>query len=98
MRGTGVNFYTYWVTDSLFSDWIQLPDAQPDQIFWSKMIKRAFSGDLNAEFDSRYPFPGKERHLLRSQIARITHATELCPKGQFEIDEESGAVKMADEF
>lgn len=22
MRGTGVNFYVYWVTDSLFSDWI----------------------------------------------------------------------------
>lgn len=35
---------------------------------------------------------------MRAQIARITHATELCPKGQFEVDEESGAVKQADEF
>ena len=29
-RGKGVNTYVYWVTDSLFADWIQLPDAEPE--------------------------------------------------------------------
>ena len=61
------------------------------------MIKRAFTGNLNASIDSCPPFPGKERHLLRAQIARITHATEICPKGLFEIDEETQEVKMAEE-
>ena len=61
------------------------------------MIKHVFTGDLNATIDSSPPFPGKERHLLRVQLARITHATEICPKGIYEIDEESGDVKMAEE-
>ena len=93
VRGVGVNVYTYWVSDSVFSDWIQLPDAQQEHIVIAKMVKRQFTGNLNADIDSCPPFPGKERHFLRAQLARITHATELCPKGQFEVDEETGAVK-----
>jgi radial spoke head protein 4A len=93
-----VNTYVYWVTDSLFADWIQLPDVQPEQIVVASMIKRCFTGNLNANIESSPPFPGKERHFLRAQLARITHATEICPKGLFEIaDEETGEVKMADE-
>ena len=56
------------------------------------------TGNLNAKIDSCPPFPGKERHLLREQLARITHATEICPKGLFEIDEETNVVKPAEEF
>lgn len=98
VRGTGVNVYTYWVSDSVFSDWIQLPDAQSEHVIIAKMVKRQFTGNLNADIDCCPPFPGKERHFLRAQIARITHATELCPKGQFEVDEETGAVKQVEEF
>lgn len=61
------------------------------------MIKRVFTGNLNAPVQSFPPFPGKERHLLRAQIARITHGTQICPKGYIEIDEESGAEKLAEE-
>lgn len=61
------------------------------------MIKRCFTGNLNATIESCPPFPGKERHYLRAQLARITHGTEICPKGLFEIDEETQEVKMADE-
>ena len=61
------------------------------------MIKYSFTGDLNACIDSCPPFPGKERHLLRAQIARIAHATELCPKGSFEIDDETQAINPAAE-
>lgn len=51
---------------------------------------------MNASIDSCPPFPGKERHLLRAQLARISHATELCPKGTYEADEE-GNIQLAAE-
>jgi len=53
---------------------------------------------LNAEIDSCPPFPGKERHLLRATVARITHATEICPKGKYEVDEETNEIKEAEEY
>lgn len=96
-RGEGVNSQVYWVTDNFLGDWIQLPDAQPEQLAVARMIKYCFTGDLNACINSCPPFPGKERHLLRAQLARIAHATELCPKGSFEIDEETQAVNPAAE-
>jgi radial spoke head protein 4A len=56
------------------------------------------SGDLNATIDSNPPFPGKERHFLRAQLGRIFAATQIAPKGLYEIDEESGKVRFAEEF
>lgn len=61
------------------------------------MIKHVFTGDLNATIDSNPPFPGRERHLLRAQLARIFHATALTPKGLLEVDDEN-EVKFADDF
>lgn len=63
----------------------------------ARMIKHVFTGNLNGCINSFPPFPGKERHLLRAQLARITHGTQICPKGYIEIDEESGAEKLAEE-
>jgi len=65
-RGTGVNTYVYWVTHSLLSDWIQLPDCRPEHILASRAIKHVMTGDLNATIDSNPTFPGKERHFLRA--------------------------------
>lgn len=56
-----------------------------------------FTGDLNATFESNPTFPGKERHLLRAQLARIFAATSIAPKGLFEIDEETQKMKFAGE-
>jgi len=61
-------------------------------------IKVILTGNLNAKIESCPPFPGKERHYLREQLARITHATEICPKGLYEVDEETNEVKLAEEF
>ena len=61
------------------------------------MIKHICTGNLNASIDSNPPFPGKERHFLRAQIARITHGTVIIPKGLLEQDEE-GKEKFVDEF
>ena len=56
------------------------------------------TGDLNASIDSNPTFPGKERHFLRAQLARIFHATAIVPKGLFEIDEETGVEKFVEDF
>lgn len=47
------------------------------------------TGNLNANLDTNPQFPGKERHFLRAQIARIAHGTTIIPKGLIEIDEEA---------
>lgn len=78
-------------------DWIQLPEARPEHCQVARVIKHVFTGNLNATIDTCPPFPGKERHLLRAQLARITHGTELCPKGMYEMDEETGAERLAEE-
>lgn len=97
-RGQGVNTTVFWVTDNLLNDWIQLPDCRPEQIIVARMIKHVFTGNLNAEINSNPPFPGKERHLLRATLARISHATSIVPKGLFEIDEETNEMKYSEEF
>ena len=79
-RGIGVNSHIYWVTDDLLSDWIQLPDVEPKYIEAARSIKYIVSGDLNSEVNSNPKFPGKERHFLRAQIARIAHSTTIIPK------------------
>lgn len=79
-------------------DWVQLPESRPEHLMIAREIKVVLTGNLNAKVDSCPPFPGKERHLLREQIARITHGTEICPKGIYEIDEETNEVKLAEEF
>ena len=88
----------FWVSNSLLTDWIQLPEVQPEHLMVARQIKHMLTGHLNAEVNCCPPFPGKERHLLRAQLARITHASEICPKGLYEIDEETQEVKMAEEF
>ncbi len=97
-RGLGVNKYVYWVTDCILEDWVQLPDAKPEHIAASRKIKHVFTGKLNSQIDSNPQFPGRERHFLRAQIARIVHATTIIPKGLYEIDEETQEMKMAEEF
>ena len=61
------------------------------------MVKVAFSGNLNSKVDCCPPFPGRERHLLREQIARITHATTICPSGYFEFNEEAKKLQLPEE-
>jgi len=61
------------------------------------MIKKQLTGDLNATIDSQPPFPFKERHLLRAQLARIQHATQIAPAKMYELEEDTGAVKFSEE-
>jgi len=97
-RNKGANASVFWVTHDLMDDWIQLPECQPEHIQAARYIVKLMTGNLNAKVDSCPPFPGKERHLLRAQLARLMHTTEICPKGLYEIDEETTEQKYAEEF
>lgn len=55
------------------------------------------TGNLSASVDSSPPFPGVEKHLLRAQLARIQHSTEIVPAGLYEADEETG-IKVVEEI
>lgn len=70
-RGTGVNKYVYWATNSPLDAWVQLPDLQPKDIKAAREIKVNFSGDLERKIITNPFFFGKEKHYLRAQIARI---------------------------
>lgn len=88
-RGEGVNYYTYWVTYGNLQEWVELPDVTPQQISAAREIRKLFTGNLEADVVANPYFPGKEKDLLRVQIARITHATRLIPRGLYKQVEES---------
>lgn len=54
----------------------------------ARKIRKFLTGDLNAEIKSYPPFPGNESNYLRAQIARITAATVISPKGFYVAEEE----------
>lgn len=88
-RGTGVNKYAYWVTDSVTGEWVELPDATPTTIRLARQIKRMFTGNLEAEVIVNPHFTGKEKDLLRAQIARIVQLHSLVPKGLYKEAEDN---------
>jgi len=88
-KGEGINQFTYWVTDSSFSPWVELPDITPDQLKVARKVRKLFTGNLNAPIISNPHFPGKEKDLLRAQIARITHSTSVEPRGLHKLTEEN---------
>lgn len=96
-RGTGLNRFTYWVTDNVLEDWIELPDVTPQHLQQSRFIKKLFTGRLDAEVVSYPIFSGKERHLLRAQITRISSACTIIPKGIYKLNEEDPNIIEVDE-
>ncbi|XP_030388273.1 radial spoke head protein 4 homolog A [Scaptodrosophila lebanonensis] len=81
--GLGCNRYSYFVVNSLYDDWIELPIVTPRQIVISRQIKKFLTGDLEADIISYPCFPGKEKHYLRALIARITAGTYIAPQGYY---------------
>ena len=95
-KGSGVNRYSYYVTNSPFDSWKRLPDLSPAHIEAARKIKMLFSGDLERDIICNPFFFGKEKHLLRAQIARIAHSTILVPKGSYKLNEED--ERQVEEF
>lgn len=71
-RGTGVNKYVYWATNSPLDGWTQLPDLTPADIQASRNIKVHFTGELEKKIITNPFFHKREKHYLRAQICRIT--------------------------
>ncbi|MCQ2816919.1 MAG: hypothetical protein MJ252_06615 [archaeon] len=91
----GINRYTFWVSDSVLEYWQELPDITHEQIKAARLFKYMFTGNLNSEVKSFIPFPGKEMHLLKCQIVRIMHSSNIVPKEYLKV---SGDEKWKDEL
>jgi len=89
-RGEGANCFTYWVSTGPCSPWMRLPSVRASQILAARNMKRLMTGKLDSPVLSMPWFPGKERHLLRAQIARISASCTLAARGWYELDEEAG--------
>eukprot|EP01065_Artemidia_motanka_P021293 TRINITY_DN2546_c1_g2_i1.p1 TRINITY_DN2546_c1_g2~~TRINITY_DN2546_c1_g2_i1.p1 ORF type:complete len:590 (+),score=234.04 TRINITY_DN2546_c1_g2_i1:130-1899(+) len=83
----GANKYKYYVTTSDdLCTWVQLPDVLPQHILAARLIKKYFTGDLEAPVHCHPPFPGVEKHYLRAQIARISHGCRVGPRGMYTVE------------
>jgi len=87
--GVGVNAVSFWVTNSLMDDWVELPVIGPEHLSVAFETKVRLSGNLNDPIYTHPPFPGKEKHYLKAQITRITFASTLAPQGVYKVNEEN---------
>merc|ERR1712159_5286 len=85
----GANMHTYWVTNEPGTGWTQLDAVKPTHISIARQITKFFTGDLEANVESFPVFPGKEKDLLRVQIARITHGTYVAPMTYYQLDDDA---------
>jgi hypothetical protein len=83
----GINRYTFWVSNSLLESWYELPDITHEQLRIARMFKYHFTGNLNSKVKSYRPFPGKEMHLLKCQIIRILHSSNIIPSGYLKTND-----------
>jgi hypothetical protein len=97
----GVNRYIFWVCNNgnliffkvlVLEDWYELPDVTSDQIIASKMSKILFTGDLGAKVHGFNYFPGNEAHLLKCQIIRIMHGSNIAPIDYLKIKTETDGI------
>jgi radial spoke head protein 4A len=80
---------TYWVTtDLLNADWKELPIVTPDQINAARRIKYIFTGDLDRPICTNPHFKGKEAHLLKCQIVRISFSCQVVPRTMHNVNAE----------
>lgn len=92
-RGEGANTFTYWVATGACAPWVRLPNARASHIVAARQIKHFLTGNLDASVHSMPWFPGKERHLLRAQIARISATCTLATRGWYEPDDSEPVVE-----
>lgn len=89
-RGSeGINKFCYWASNSPVGPWTTLPDLSVEEFKVSKGVKVNFTGDLERNIVTNPFYFKKERHLLRSAIARITFSTTLVPKGVYRTVEDN---------
>lgn len=65
-KGTGVNKFTYWVTNSPIDEWKMLPDLKPQDIINARTIKYAISGNCDAKIYTNPFYFDTEKTYLRA--------------------------------
>lgn len=65
-KGSGVNKFTYWATNSPISAWTQLPDLRPSDILNARSIRCLFTGDLESSIYTNPYYFEKEKVYLRA--------------------------------
>ncbi|KAG8345948.1 flagellar radial spoke component [Trypanosoma vivax] len=84
----GLNRLSFWVTSNPAAQWTLLPDVTPQQICAGRLIKKLFSGNLDAPVVSSPPFEWNEVVYLRVQLSRIVSSTYISPLGSLEEPED----------
>lgn len=98
-NGTGINALTFWASNALDQDFVELPCVCPAQMVASRELKRVLKGSLEAKVDGFPSFPGQEKHLLKCQLARIAHACQIVPAGQYKPnDDEPRKIEFGEDF
>lgn len=85
--GKGANEFVYYVTNSPEDSWTKLPDVIPEQIITARAMRRYFTGNLQSNVKGNVRFPWPEASYLRTQIARISAAATVSPKGFYTVEE-----------
>jgi radial spoke head protein 4A len=85
--GKGANEYVYFAANTAGGKWRRLPDVLPEQIITARLMKRFFTGDLDAPVKGYPRFGWTEASYLRAQLARIAASTAISPKGFYTTDE-----------
>lgn len=60
-----------------------------EQVVQVRLIKKLFTGNLDAEVNSYPIFSGSEKSLLRATIACIVGETSISPDGYFDVDNDA---------
>jgi radial spoke head protein 4/6 len=100
-QNIGVNKYAYYVATNSLSGWTKLPNLTPKQVVAARKVRVLFTGDLERQIFTNPFFDGQEKHLLRAQISRITHATRLVPRGIWKVteaEEEGGETREIEQI
>ncbi|XP_014673530.1 PREDICTED: radial spoke head protein 4 homolog A-like [Priapulus caudatus] len=95
-NGVGCNKKIYFVCTEPGMPWTRLPPVTPAQMVAARMIRKLFTGHLDAPVNSYPVFPGNEANYLRAQIARISAATQISPLGFYHFDEEEEEQEETD--
>jgi radial spoke head protein 4A len=89
----GVNKNTYYVTNDLTGDWVELPDVRPQMLIASRKIRYIFTGNLNKKIFTNPNFPGTEKEYLKCQIVRIYHGTKIEPSVKHYVADQESPYK-----
>jgi hypothetical protein len=105
----GANRYTYWVSSHVGGPeaWTKLDNVTTAQLKSAPLLRRYFTGALDAPVGGHPAFPGNEAAYLRAVIGHISASTSVCPADMFVAGEgdddgeflsQENAITLAEEI